>query len=85
MKISRYMISGCDIWLNNPRRPLEASGTSGEKAALNGIINFSILDGWWFEGYNGQNGWAIGNVNSYKTFDAQDDADSKSIYEILFS
>lgn len=83
MKISRYMVSGCDIWLNNPRRPLEASGTSGEKAALNGIINFSILDGWWFEGYNGQNGWAIGNVNSYKTFDAQDDADSKSIYEIL--
>ncbi len=83
MKISRYMVSGCDIWLNNPRRPLEASGTSGEKAALNGIVNFSILDGWWFEGYNGQNGWAIGNVNSYKTFDAQDDADSKSIYEIL--
>lgn len=83
MKISRYLVSGCDIWLNTPRRPLEASGTSGEKAALNGIVNFSVLDGWWFEGYNGQNGWPIGTINSYKTFDAQDDADSKSIYEIL--
>jgi len=83
MKISRYLISGCDVWLNNPRRPLEASGTSGEKAAVNGIINFSILDGWWFEAYNGQNGWAIGNVNTYKTFDAQDDADCNSIYDIL--
>ncbi|MBE5822257.1 MAG: glycosyltransferase family 1 protein [Clostridiales bacterium] len=83
MKIARYLISGCDIWLNNPRRPLEASGTSGEKAAVNGVINCSILDGWWFEGYNGQNGWAIGNTSTYKTFDLQDDADSQSIYETL--
>ncbi len=83
MKIARYLISGCDVWLNNPRRPLEASGTSGEKAAVNGVINFSILDGWWFEGYNGKNGWAIGNTSTYKTFEAQDDADSQSMYDIL--
>lgn len=83
MKIARYLVSGCDIWLNNPRRPLEASGTSGQKAAVNGVINFSILDGWWFEGYNGENGWAIGNTNVYKTFEAQDNADSQSIYDTL--
>ncbi len=83
MKIARYLVSGSDIWLNNPRRPLEASGTSGQKAAVNGVINFSILDGWWFEGYNGQNGWSIGTTNVYKTFEAQDNADSQSIYETL--
>ena len=53
MYVARYLVSGVDVWLNNPRRPLEASGTSGEKAGLNGVINFSVLDGWWFEGYNG--------------------------------
>ncbi len=81
--MSRYLISGVDVWLNNPRRPLEASGTSGQKAAINGVINFSVLDGWWAEGYNQKNGWAIGNNNDYQSYDAQDDEDAKSLYNIL--
>ena len=56
--IARYLISGVDVWLNNPRRPMEASGTSGEKASVNGVVNFSVLDGWWAEGYDGTNGHA---------------------------
>lgn len=83
MYISRYLISGVDIWLNNPRRPLEASGTSGEKAGLNGVLNLSILDGWWFEGYDGQNGWAIGDETEYSNYEIQDNADSQSIYNTL--
>lgn len=84
MYIARYLVSGVDVWLNNPRRPLEASGTSGEKAGLNGVINFSILDGWWFEGYEaGKNGWAIGDDTEYTSYEVQDNADSKSIYAIL--
>ncbi len=81
--ISRYMISGVDVWLNNPRRPMEASGTSGEKASVNGVVNFSILDGWWAEGYDGTNGWAIGTENDYENEEEQDKADSNSIYHIL--
>jgi starch phosphorylase len=61
--IARYLVSGVDVWLNTPRRPMEASGTSGEKASVNGVLNFSILDGWWAEGYNSKNGWEIGNNN----------------------
>ena len=83
MYLARYLVSGVDIWLNNPRRPLEASGTSGEKAGLNGVVNFSILDGWWYEGYNGQNGWAIGDNTEYTNYELQDNADSISIYNIL--
>lgn len=83
MHIARYLVSGVDIWLNNPRRPLEASGTSGEKAGLNGVINLSILDGWWYEGYNAQNGWAIGDNTEYNNYEIQDNADSQSIYDIL--
>lgn len=84
MHIARYLISGVDIWLNNPRRPLEASGTSGEKAGLNGVINFSILDGWWFEGFDSnKNGWAIGDDTEYTNYELQDNADSQSIYNIL--
>lgn len=83
MFIARYLISGVDVWLNNPRRPLEASGTSGEKAGVNGVINFSILDGWWYEGYNGSNGWAIGDDTEYTNYELQDNADSQSIYNIL--
>ena len=81
--MSRYLVSGVDVWLNNPRRPLEASGTSGQKAAVNGAINFSILDGWWAEGYNQKNGWAIGTNAEYRTYEEQDDADAKSIYDTL--
>ncbi len=83
MYIARYLVSGVDIWLNNPRRPLEASGTSGEKAGLNGVINLSILDGWWYEGYNKQNGWAIGDETEYSNYEIQDNSDSQSIYNIL--
>ena len=81
--LARYLVSGVDVWLNNPRRPMEASGTSGQKAAINGVVNFSILDGWWAEGYNGKNGWAIGTNAEYESYDIQDNADSQSIYEIL--
>lgn len=78
-----YLVSGSDIWLNNPIRPHEASGTSGQKAALNGLPNCSILDGWWDEGYNGENGWAIGEEREYHDQEAQDEADSLSLYAIL--
>lgn len=83
MTLARNMVQGVDIWLNNPRRPLEASGTSGQKVCINGIINFSVLDGWWCEGYNGKNGWAIGDDTFYGNDYYQDNADSESIYETL--
>lgn len=83
MNIARHLISGVDLWLNTPRRPREASGTSGQKAALSGVPNFSILDGWWEEGYNGHNGWAIGENREYKDMATQDDADAYSLYTIL--
>lgn len=81
--MSRYLISGVDVWLNNPRRPMEASGTSGQKASVNGVINFSILDGWWAEGYTQTNGWTIGNNSEYESYEAQDQADSQSLYRTL--
>ena len=83
IEISSYLVCGVDVWLNNPRRPMEASGTSGQKAAANGVINFSVLDGWWAEGYNGKNGWPIGTNAEYSSYEIQDMADSNSIYEIL--
>lgn len=83
MTLARNLVQGVDIWLNNPRRPLEASGTSGQKVCINGVINFSILDGWWCEGYNGCNGWSIGDDSFYDNEYFQDNADSESIYEIL--
>ncbi len=83
MHMARYLVQGVDVWLNTPRRPREASGTSGQKAALNGIPNLSILDGWWAEGYNGVNGWAIGLGNQYDKQEEQDAEDAKSLYEIL--
>ena len=83
MEMARYLVSGCDVWLNNPIRPHEASGTSGEKASLNGLPNCSILDGWWAEGYNGSNGWAIGEEREYHDQEAQAEADSLSLYRIL--
>src|SRR5205807_927966 len=81
--MARYLVSGTDLWLNNPIRPHEASGTSGQKAALNGQPNCSILDGWWAEGYNGKNGWAIGEEREYHDAEVQAEADSLSLYQLL--
>ena len=81
--MSRYLVSGVDVWLNNPRRPMEASGTSGQKASVNGVINFSVLDGWWAEGYNQYNGWTIGTNAEYTSYEEQDRADSQSMYYTL--
>jgi len=87
MEMGRMLISGCDVWLNNPRRPLEASGTSGQKVAAHGGLNLSVLDGWWPEGYNGHNGWAIGPepTGDYDTADPeeQDEQDAASLYKQL--
>lgn len=81
--LARRLVQSVDVWLNNPRMPLEASGTSGQKAGLNGVINLSVLDGWWREGYNRGNGWAIGSETVYHNEAYQDSADSDSLYEIL--
>jgi starch phosphorylase len=83
MRIARFLVQGVDIWLNNPRRPLEASGTSGMKAALNGVVNVSVLDGWWDEGWVGDNGWAIGGRETNPDEGAQDWADAMDLYRIL--
>lgn len=84
MNIARYLVQGVDVWLNTPRRPREASGTSGMKAALNGVLNFSVLDGWWREGYNGHNGWPIGeDLTREASPEEQDEADALSLYETL--
>ena len=83
IEISRYLVSGVDVWLNNPRRPMEASGTSGQKASVNGVVNFSVLDGWWAEGYNQKNGWTIGTNAEYPSYEEQDIADSQSMYYTL--
>ena len=83
IRIARFLVGGVDIWLNNPRRPMEASGTSGMKAALNGIPSVSILDGWWDEGYNGRNGWAIGDRTPEGDDAAQDAEDAESLYRLL--
>jgi len=83
MRIARFLVGGVDIWLNNPRRPMEASGTSGMKAALNGIPSVSILDGWWDEGFNGRNGWAIGDRIPEGDDAAQDADDAESLYRLL--
>ncbi len=87
MGIAKYLVSGSDLWLNTPRRPMEASGTSGMKAAINGVLNCSILDGWWAEGYDpAQNplvGWAIGSGEFYEDEEEQDEVESKLLYELL--
>ncbi len=83
INIARYLVQGVDLWLNNPRRPLEASGTSGMKASANAGLNLSVLDGWWDEAYNGENGWAIGSGEEYEDVDYQDDIESRAIYDLL--
>ncbi len=83
MALARALVQGVDVWLNTPRRPHEASGTSGQKAGLNGVVNVSILDGWWPEAYNGKNGWAIGEEREYSSQDEQDWHDSQHLYRIL--
>lgn len=81
--VARQMVSGCDVWLNNPRRPLEASGTSGQKTACHGCLNLSILDGWWREGYDGSNGFAIGDDSHPDNVEDQDRRDSENLYRVL--
>ncbi|MFN8510786.1 MAG: alpha-glucan family phosphorylase [Deinococcaceae bacterium] len=83
LNVARYLVQGVDIWLNNPRRPLEASGTSGMKASFNGALNFSILDGWWRESFDGTNGFSIGEEREFSNLDSQDDFDAHSLYETL--
>ncbi len=83
MKLARRLISGVDIWLNTPTRPLEASGTSGEKALMNGVVNFSVLDGWWLEGYREGAGWALTDKRTYQNQEYQDELDAATIYSLL--
>lgn len=83
INIARYLVQGADVWLNTPSRPMEASGTSGMKAAVNGVLNCSILDGWWPEAYNGENGFAIGNEWDYPDDETRDEHDFYSLYDLL--
>ncbi len=83
MHLARRLVSGVDIWLNTPTRPLEASGTSGEKALMNGVVNFSVLDGWWYEGYREGAGWALTDKRTYNNQAYQDQLDAATIYSIL--
>jgi len=83
MRVARMLVQGVDVWLNTPRRPFEASGTSGQKAAVNGVLNCSILDGWWPEGYDGENGWAIGSEETAAEEWVQDQQDANSLYSTL--
>ena len=83
MHLARHLFQGADVWLNTPRRPLEACGTSGMKAAINGVLNVSILDGWWCEGYTEERGWRIGNGEEYSDLDYQDAVESQALYNVL--
>jgi starch phosphorylase len=83
MHLARHLFQGADVWLNTPRRPLEACGTSGMKAAINGVLNVSILDGWWCEGYTEERGWRIGNGEEYVDHDYQDAVESQALYNVL--
>jgi starch phosphorylase len=83
LHVAHYLVQGCDVWLNNPRKPLEASGTSGMKAATNGTLHLSIGDGWWAEGYNGHNGWLIDPGVQNTDVAAQDAADAEALYRLL--
>jgi starch phosphorylase len=83
INLGRHIVQGVDVWLNTPRRPLEASGTSGQKVVLNGGLNCSILDGWWAEAFDGNNGFAIGNGTSHVDQSIQDERDARSLYDVL--
>jgi starch phosphorylase len=83
INVSRHLVQGIDLWLSTPRRPLEACGTSGQKVALNGGLNLSVLDGWWAEAYDGTNGFAIGVGSEHSNWDRQDHLDTKSFHEVL--
>ncbi len=83
MNVARYMVQGVDVWMNNPIRPLEASGTSGMKAAANGVMNLSVLDGWWMEGYSPDVGWAIGGTEEYNSEEERDYVEAESIYNLI--
>ncbi len=82
-EIARHLVQAVDVWLNVPRRPLEASGTSGEKVGLNGGLNLSVLDGWWLEGYDGRNGWAVGDLTVSESVEEMDERDADSLYKVL--
>ena len=83
INVGRHLVQGVDVWLNNPRRPLEASGTSGQKVVLNGGLNLSILDGWWAEAYDGLNGFAIGTGETHTSTDMHDQRDGESLLRVL--
>jgi starch phosphorylase len=83
IRVTRHLVQGVDVWLNTPRRPLEASGTSGQKAVLNGALNLSVLDGWWAEAYDGSNGFAIGDGESHVNDDVTDQRDADSLFDVL--
>ena len=83
INVGRYLVQGVDVWLNNPRRPLEASGTSGQKVVLNGGLNLSVLDGWWAEAYDGRNGFAIGTGRTHANMDVHDGRDGADLYRVL--
>jgi starch phosphorylase len=83
INVGRYLVQGVDVWLNNPRRPLEASGTSGQKVVLNGGLNLSILDGWWAEAYDGLNGFAIGTGRTHSNVEIHDSRDGEDLYRVL--
>ena len=83
INVGRVLVQGVDVWLNNPRRPLEASGTSGQKVVLNGGLNLSVLDGWWAEAYDGLNGFAIGTGRTHANMDVHDERDGRDLYRTL--
>ena len=83
INVGRHLVQGVDVWLNNPRRPLEASGTSGQKVVLNGGLNLSVLDGWWAEAYDGLNGFAIGTGRTHSNMDVHDTRDGEDLYRVL--
>ena len=83
INVCRHLIQGVDVWLNNPRRPLEASGTSGQKVVLNGGLNLSVLDGWWAEAYDGSNGFAIGHGTSHVSDEVTDQRDGEHLFHVL--